>query len=73
MTGKSETTKEFEAVERKDEHLWIELREGEKEGLQYAVPDEGVASEIDVGYIGKLKVESLNEKNTAWRVVDVCS
>lgn len=63
-------TAKFKAVERDRDHLWIRLREGEKKGLQFAVPDEGVAKDIVIGEVYELTLISLNERNTAWAIID---
>lgn len=60
-------TREFKAVERDDEHLWVELMEGEKKGLQYAIPD---VEDMEIGEVRELTVAPKNDKKTAWKVVD---
>lgn len=68
-------TKEFTVAEFDDEYVWLELREGEKRGLQFAVPrDNGCHEELndlEQGDNITATLVSMNDRNTAWQCVDV--
>ena len=68
-------TKKFSVAEFDDEYIWLELREGEKRGLQFAVPlDNGCKDKLnalDVGDKITATLVSMNDRNTAWRCVNV--
>lgn len=68
-------TKKFTVAEFDDEYVWLELREGEKRGLQFAVPcDDGCQEELndlEPGDNITATLVSMNDRNTAWRCVHV--
>jgi len=69
------TTKKFAVVEFDDEYVWLKLREGEKRGLQFAVPlDNGCQKELNALETGEnitATLKSMNDRNTAWKCVQV--
>jgi hypothetical protein len=68
-------TKKFTVAEFDDQYVWLELREGEKRGLQFAVPlDNGCEEELNALETGdniKATLESMNDRNTAWECIRV--
>jgi hypothetical protein len=72
--------REFEVDDFVDDLVWIELLDGPKKGFQFAVPvcHDAYASELRER-VSKLKrgdrivarLRSENERDTAWRFVDV--
>jgi hypothetical protein len=68
--GLPEAVAEFD-----DEYVWLELREGEKRGLQFAVPlDNGCQEELTALETGEnitATLESTNDRNTAWECIQV--
>jgi hypothetical protein len=68
-------TKKFTVAEFDDQYVWLELREGDKRGLQFAVPlDNGCEEELnalDPGDNIKATLESMNDRNTAWECIRV--
>ncbi|WP_096396478.1 MULTISPECIES: hypothetical protein [Halorubrum] len=68
-------TKKFTVAEFDDEYVWLKLREGEKRGLQFAIPlDNGCQDELESLNEGEkitATLESMNERNTAWQCVEI--
>jgi len=68
-------TKEFTLAEFDDKHVWVELCEGEKRGLQFAVPlNNGCQEELNALEAGDditATVKSLHDRKTAWKCVQV--
>jgi len=68
-------TKKFTVAEFDDEYVWLELREGEKRGFQFAVPlDNGCQEELndlDPGDNITATLVSMNDRNTAWECIQV--
>jgi hypothetical protein len=68
-------TKKFTVAEFDDEYVWLELREGEKRGLQFAVPlDNSCQEELNALENGDnitATLESTNDRNTAWECIRV--
>lgn len=68
-------TKKFTVAEFDDQYVWLELREGDKRGLQFAVSlDNGCEeelNELDPGDNIKATLESMNDRNTAWECIRI--
>lgn len=68
-------TKRFTVAEFDNQYVWLELREGEKRGLQFAVPRDNGCQEklnaLNVGDYIEATLESKNDRNTAWECVEV--
>lgn len=68
-------TKKFTVAEFDDEYVWLELREGEKRGFQFAAPlDNGCQEELNALETGDnitATLKSMNDRNTAWECVRV--
>jgi hypothetical protein len=69
-SGTVRVTKKFR-VEELSEYAWLKLLKGEKQGLQFAVEYGGFRDELSEGEVVDATVESLNERNTAWKLVGV--
>ena len=67
--------KKFTVAEFDNEYVWLELREGEKRGLQFAIPlDNGCQDELESLNEGdkiRAMLVSMNDRNTAWECVKV--
>jgi hypothetical protein len=63
-------TREFQVKEWDGDHLWCQLKEGKKRGLQFALTvSQDQLQELEEGDRIRASIESLNDKNTAWRLV----
>jgi hypothetical protein len=72
--------REFEIDSFVDDLVWIELLEGRKQGFQFAVPVSHEAysedlvdtiSDLNRGDRISARLRSENDRNTAWRFVDI--
>lgn len=57
-------------AEKGDRYTWVRLLEGEKKGLQFAVPVNECVAALSVGDEGTATFECLNERQTAWEVTE---
>lgn len=66
-------TRDFKVEEFDEENVWFELREGNKRGLQFAIPlDKGCKKDLESLEPGDnitATLSSLNDKNTKWECV----
>lgn len=69
------TTKKFTVVEFDNKYVWLKLREGEKRGLQFAIPlnngCQNKLEKLDQDEKITATLESMNERNTAWKCIDI--
>jgi hypothetical protein len=70
MTSGVQVTKKF-SVEDLTEYAWLKLLEGEKKGLQFAVEYNGYRDDLSEGDVVTVTIESLNQRNTAWKIIDI--
>lgn len=70
----------YEVVGRHNNHLWLEVLEGDDEGIRVSVPvyDEGYDEELQaqvlnlsVGDVGRFVLESESEGRPDWRIGDI--
>lgn len=71
----------YKVVGRQNNHLWLEVLEGDDQGIRVSVPvrdpeyEETVqqkALELSVGVEGEFVLESTDERRPEWRIHDVC-
>lgn len=64
-------TRRFRVEDRRDDVVWLTLLESGKRGLQFGVYYDGFREELSEGERITATVESLNDRNTAWRIKEL--
>lgn len=73
----------YEVVGRQNNHLWLEVLEGDDQGIRVSVPVHDAEYEaenlqarvlnLSVGDVGRFVLESEDERRPDWRIHEICS